>query len=79
MEPKAKPTPKQGERNLYCPFYNDCLDYAINNCWRYWNCSQCPHKRMQSTAEWEYEVNDEGLYYDLSPDIARGYKANEID
>jgi hypothetical protein len=34
---------------------------------------------MQSTAEWEYEVNDEGLYYDLSPDIARGYKANEID
>jgi len=34
---------------------------------------------MQSIIECDYEVNDEGLHYDLSPDIVRGFKQNVID
>lgn len=72
MHPKALPRPIKGERNIYCPFYSDCLDYAISNCWRYWNCSQCPHKTMQSTTEWEYEINDADILYNLPVVTGRG-------
>ena len=79
MEPKANPICKKGERNIHCPFYNDCLDYAVKHSWQSWNCFQCPHKVMQSTTEWEYEVNDTDPYYDLPPNVARRIGKNESD
>jgi len=79
VEPKAKPIPKRGERNIHCPFYNDCLDYAVKHSWQSWNCCQCPHKVMQSTTECEYDVNDTGPYYDLPPNVARRIRKNESD
>ncbi len=73
MDPKANPIRKRGERNIYCPFYSDCLDYVVKHFWQYWSCSQCPHKLMQSIPECEYEVNDGDLYYEISTDIFRGF------
>ena len=40
MEPRANPIPKRGERNICCPFYNDCLDQAVEGSWQSWDCSQ---------------------------------------
>ena len=79
MDPRAKPIPKRGERNIYCPFYNDCLDYAVKRFWQCWSCSECPYKLMQSIPECEYEVNDRDLYYEISTDILRGFGKNEFD
>jgi hypothetical protein len=79
MDPKANPIHKQGERNIFCPYYNNCLDYAVKRSWQSWNCSQCPHKLIQSIAECEYEVNDAGPYYDLPPNIARKIGEDSFD
>jgi len=65
MDAEANPMPKQGERNIYCPNYNDCLDYAIENSWRSWNCSRCPHRAMQAITECEYHLTDPEPYYVL--------------
>ena len=55
MELNANPIPARGERNIFCPFYNGCLDYAVRDCWETWNCSKCPHKMTkQSINEREY-------------------------
>jgi hypothetical protein len=71
MDRKAKPIPKTGERNVYCPHYGGCLDYAIDHSWESWNCSVCEHKMAhQSFGEWDYEITDPLPYYDLPPIIA---------
>lgn len=80
MEPKAKPTPKQGERNIYCPFYSDCLDYVVKHFWQRWSCSECPYKLIkQSITEWEYIVNDTNTHYDLPSNGVRRIGKNESD
>jgi len=80
MDLKAKPIPKRGERNIYCPFYSDCLDHAVKQFWRHWSCSQCPHKLIkQSITECEYDVNDTDQHYDLLPNIALRIDNNEFN
>jgi hypothetical protein len=66
MDPRRRPIRKPGERNIFCPFYNGCLDYAIENSWRSWNCSQCPYRDMQTITECGYDFTDPDPYYDLS-------------
>jgi hypothetical protein len=79
MDAKANPIRKRGERNVYCPFYNDCLDYAIKHFWQFWNCSHCPNKEIQAIAQLEYGASDTNLYYDLSPAIFRGIGKHDSD
>ena len=77
MDPEAQPTPIRGERNIYCPFYSDCLDHAVNKFWRHWSCSQCPYRKLKSTNEVEYGANGEGPDYEFSPDLIRKIRGNE--
>lgn len=44
MTQKSNPIPRTGERNIYCPTYNDCLDLAAKRYWETWDCSQCPNR-----------------------------------
>ncbi len=57
MEPKANPVCKRGERNIFCPFYSDCLDHAVNQFWQHWSCTQCLYRKIKSFEEVEYGVN----------------------
>jgi len=41
----SNPVPVNGERNIFCPHYCDCLDHASKNHWEYWACQDCPHKQ----------------------------------
>lgn len=77
MDPEAQPTPIKGERNIYCPHYNDCLDYVVNHFWQSWSCSKCPHRKKRTIDGLEYITNDEELDYEFSPDIIRKIKGNE--
>lgn len=50
----AKPSPSElttpinpdrgveGHRNLFCNFYDACLDEAVKRGWNSWTCTQCP-------------------------------------
>ena len=76
MEPKPNPVYKKGERNIYRPFYSDCLDHAVNQFWRHWSCSQCPYRNIKS-IDVEYGADGEELSYEFSPDIIRKIGGNE--
>jgi hypothetical protein len=72
MDQKANPIPTRGERNVCCPFYNGCLDYAVRGSWQTWNCCQCPHKLIrQAMTQWECEINNIDLCYDLPANVRR--------
>jgi hypothetical protein len=45
---KFGPGSKQGKRNIFCPFYSQCLDFAIQQQWLSWNCRNCEHMLNES-------------------------------
>lgn len=80
MNPQAKPKPKTGERNTKCPYYDGCLDYAIDNSWQVWECSYCPYRSIQSSVtEWDYVLNEPVSYYELPLDVARRIANDPIE
>lgn len=72
MNPKCNPVHKKGNRNLFCPYYGDCLDYVIEKFWKDWDCGECPHKmRQDARREIQFTVNDTMPYYELAVEIGR--------
>jgi hypothetical protein len=66
MGEKAKPTPGRGERNIYCPYYGDCLDSAVDLSWQSWNCSECQHKMTrQAITQRDCLMSNPVTYYEL--------------
>ncbi len=66
MNQNYNPLPRKGERNVFCPFYDHCLNHAINKSWRYWNCGECRYKFDQrARPELRLNVNESIEYYDL--------------
>lgn len=46
---KGNPISGEGEKNLYCQFYSDCLDYiAKKKSWKSWNCEKCNMKETKN-------------------------------
>jgi CheY-like chemotaxis protein len=41
---ERNPVRRQGNRNIFCLFYRECLDDAIKGSWQDWDCGDCPHK-----------------------------------
>jgi hypothetical protein len=71
MEPKPNPICKRGERNIYCLFYSDCLDHAVNQFWQHWSCSKCPYRKIKSVDGLTHEAYNGEVCYEISPDIMR--------
>jgi hypothetical protein len=44
MTTERNPVWRQGNRNVFCPFYSECLDDAIKGSWKDWDCDDCQHK-----------------------------------
>lgn len=64
------PSHKKGERNIFCPYYCTCLDYAISKSWDYWACFECRFKeKRQYGEEYPYTNSDQILYHSLPPEI----------
>jgi len=78
MNQKANPIHESGERNILCPFYNDCLDYAVNGSWQAWNCSQCPHQLIKQSIA-EYVLYNTDLFYDLPLNVSGRIWPDEFD
>jgi len=68
MKPKrGNPVHRTGMRNVFCPYYDDCLDHAVDKCWRDWDCSECEHKwNDEAKPELLLEVGDSIAYYDIA-------------
>jgi hypothetical protein len=66
MTEKPNPVHRKGDRNDFCPFYGDCLDFVVKNSWTDWDCSECPHK-MREDARPEFQLTSRGTipYYEV--------------
>jgi hypothetical protein len=68
MEQNRNPIYTKGDRNVFCPYYSDCLDHAVKNHWEYWACLDCeykPNERLVTDILISSASAD--LYYSLSP------------
>ena len=64
------PTYKKGERNIFCPHYCKCLDFAIYKSWEFWACFDCSQKtNQQPINEYPCTRNDSVLYHSLPQEI----------
>ncbi len=67
MHAQCKPSPKHGKRNLFCMYYDKCLDLAIKKTWETWNCSSC---NQQSNQDPQYvtvfETSHSVAYYEVT-------------
>jgi len=74
MKNHLNPIHKNGDRNLFCANYSDCLDHAAVRHWKYWSCANCEYKLISQPAIHGPVTSDETpLYYDISQDIHRKY------
>jgi len=72
MNPKCNPVRRKGNRNVFCPYYGDCLDSAIEKSWAYWDCADCQHSLTQGAGvEAQLTVGHSIAYYDLPLEIYR--------
>ena len=72
MKPAHNPKHEKGDRNVYCPYYGDCLDYAIEVSWQYWNCGECLEKANQAAMpDFQFRSSDTIDYLDIPLEITR--------
>ena len=70
MKPRYNPVSKKGDRNVFCPHYGDCLDYAIEKAWENWGCCDCQERLNQAARpEFRFTVNDSIDCFDLPMEI----------
>ena len=79
MNPQVKPTAKRGERNIRCPYYNECLDHAVKCSWHAWNCSECLHKELQFVAESDCDGSETEPYYYVPSDVSLAIDRGLLD
>lgn len=63
MEIRTNPAPKRGRRNIFCPYYSDCMDTVIKKRWSNWNCGKCEQRSNRSEPEIPLNVNYTIAYY----------------
>ena len=65
-EIKFSPGNKEGKRNIFCPYYSECLDFVVQEQWLSWNCKSCEH-RLNESAKTEILAGREDSipYYEV--------------
>ena len=62
------PIHEKGYRNVLCPDYRSCLDYAAKSYWQYWSCLDCRLKEKQNLViDVCLSQGVDDAYYSLSP------------
>jgi hypothetical protein len=70
VKKNLNPVHRRGERNYFCPFYCDCLNYAIDKSWDYWVCFDCQHKTSKEINEDIPFTTDVSMpFYDLPSEV----------
>ena len=66
MNKACNPLQRKGERNVFCPLYNLCLNHAINESWQNFACGDCLNKLDQGPRpEMRPMAIDSSEHYDL--------------
>ncbi len=72
MNQNPNPIRKNGNRNIFCPHYGDCLSHAAKLHWESWACFDCHYKQMKATGvEGPFLSGDTTPYYTISSEVYR--------
>jgi hypothetical protein len=72
MKQECNPTNKSGNRNVLCPYYNECLDDIISRSWDDWDCSACGN-RMNQEPITDFPLTCDSLpFYELPFELFPG-------
>jgi hypothetical protein len=74
MQPRPSPMNNAGPRNLFCPYYEDCLGHAAARRWRAWHCSKCAHRFRKEPLGEAPLVKDPNPQYELPSSIDRALR-----
>ena len=66
-----QPINHEGAKHLACPFYIECLTYAVNQRWDYWSCSRCRSHLLEPIYERQQYI---GEYYPMLAEIYPEFK-----
>jgi hypothetical protein len=70
MNHNENPVHTRGDKNVFCPYYGNCLDYAVELHWEYWSCLSCQHKQNEIFIEDALLLTkDADPYYSFSPNF----------
>lgn len=69
MKRNPLPVYTNGERNIFCPHYRECLDHAAKRRWKSWACSECIHLTTEGPLDIIFTTGGQTPYYRVSPDI----------
>ncbi len=70
MQLHFNPQHEQGKKNIFCPYYGECLDYACKQHWGYWSCLNCVHRRKSKAVTTDlFAAQNYDPYYSLSPSL----------
>ncbi|MGD9082537.1 MAG: hypothetical protein PVJ50_06795 [Desulfobacterales bacterium] len=68
MNHNENPVHTKGDKNVFCPYYGNCLDYAVELQWQYWTCLHCQHKQKETFVEDALLLaKDPDPHYSFSP------------
>ncbi|MBL7180390.1 MAG: hypothetical protein ABIK98_09455 [Pseudomonadota bacterium] len=72
MQPHSNPMRVQGEKNVFCPYYGECLNHACKKGWEYWTCLDCEHRRKSEPVKVILlSPQNHDPYYSISPSLFR--------
>ena len=74
MSKNLNPKHYQGYRNVFCPYYGDCLDHAVKNWWEHRTCLDCQHRDKECRASADLSQDDETPYYQISSAIEKALR-----
>ena len=68
MRSDSNPVYAEGEKNVFCPYYGECLNHACRNGWEYWACQDCEHRgKKEPVAAVLLPSQNYDSYYSISP------------
>jgi hypothetical protein len=67
MNYNENPVHTRGDKNVFCPYYDNCLDHAVELHWECWTCQHCQHNRKAFVEEVMFLTKDPDPYYSFSP------------
>ena len=70
MKRNRNPVQRDGNRNLFCSYYDDCLDHAAKRHWKYWSCHNCEHRlKSQPGISGPVTAKETALFYTIPQEI----------
>lgn len=66
VESAPNPRRRKGKRNVFCSYYNECLDQAVKRGWDFWDCSDCDYQTDRGAEpEFQQSANHDIAYYEI--------------